>query len=77
MPKIIVATSHSPREKDPFAFHKIASVVDALTMDQNVVIEWAYVCASGHCYSCGLSTLHICNRRASRHHLLSYPTKWG
>jgi hypothetical protein len=26
-----------------------------------------------YCWSCSLSALHICNLRASRHHLLSYP----
>jgi hypothetical protein len=35
-------------EKDRFAFQKLVGVVDALTMDQNVVIEWASICASGH-----------------------------
>jgi hypothetical protein len=29
--------------------------------------------AKGYCCSCGLSTLHISNLRASRHNLLSYP----
>jgi hypothetical protein len=31
------------------------------------------ICAKGYCWSCSLSTLHICNLRASRHDLLSYP----
>jgi len=35
-------------EKDPSTFHKLVGVVDALTMDQNVVIERAFVCASVH-----------------------------
>jgi hypothetical protein len=33
-------------EKDPSAFQKLAGVVDALTMDQNAVIEKDFVCAS-------------------------------
>jgi hypothetical protein len=29
--------------------------------------------AKGYCWSCGLLALHICNLRALRHNLLSYP----
>jgi hypothetical protein len=36
-------------EQDPSAFQKLAGVVDVLTMDENVVIERASVCASGNC----------------------------
>jgi hypothetical protein len=35
-------------EQDPFAFQKLVGVVDALKMDQNVVIEHDFVCASGN-----------------------------
>jgi hypothetical protein len=36
-------------DKYPSAFLKLVGVVDALEMDQNVVIEQAFVCGSGHC----------------------------
>jgi hypothetical protein len=35
-------------EQDPSAFKKLDGVVDALTMDQNVVMEHASVCESGN-----------------------------
>jgi hypothetical protein len=35
--------------------------------------EWVFHLCKAYCWSCSLSTLHICNLRASRHHLLSYP----
>jgi hypothetical protein len=35
--------------------------------------EWVFHLCKPYCWSCSLSTLHICNLRASRHHLLSYP----
>jgi hypothetical protein len=40
-----------------------------------VVVSGFSICAKGtsQCWSCSLSTLHICNLRASRHNLLSYP----
>jgi hypothetical protein len=38
-----------------------------------VVVSGFSICAKGYCWSCSLSTLHICNLRASRHNLLSYP----
>jgi hypothetical protein len=44
---------------------------------KNVVIEWDFVCASGHLCSCSLSALNIYNLRALSYDLLSYPTKWG
>jgi len=36
-------------DQDPSSFEKIAGVVDALTMDQNVGIEQDSVCARGNC----------------------------
>jgi hypothetical protein len=42
-----------------------------------MVVRWGSVCVGGHCQSIHLSVLHVCNLRASRHHLLSYPHKWG
>jgi hypothetical protein len=38
-----------------------------------VVVRRVSIYAKGYCWSCSLSTLHICNLRASRHNLLSYP----
>ena len=38
-----------------------------------VVVRRVSNCTKGYCWSCSLSTLHICNLRASRHHFLSYP----
>jgi hypothetical protein len=38
-----------------------------------VVVARVSSYAKGYCWSCGLSTLHIFNPRASRHNLLSYP----
>jgi hypothetical protein len=46
-------------EQDPSSFQKLAGVVDALKMDQNVVIERASVFESEQCWSCSLSTLDI------------------
>jgi hypothetical protein len=34
---------------------------------------WVFHLCKGYCWSCSLLTLHICNMRASRHNLLSYP----
>jgi hypothetical protein len=34
---------------------------------------WVSSYAKGYYWSCGLLALHICNLRASRHNLLSYP----
>jgi hypothetical protein len=36
-------------EQDPYAFQKLAGVVDAIKMDQIVVIEQVSICASGNC----------------------------
>jgi hypothetical protein len=38
-----------------------------------VVVSGFSICAKGYCWSCSLSTLHICNMRDSIHDLLSYP----
>jgi hypothetical protein len=52
----------------------LADVVDAIWKSATFeVVRRVSNCAKGYCCSCSLSALHICNLRASRHNLLSYP----
>jgi hypothetical protein len=79
--KVTLTTIHDLYiiEKDPLSYGNKMNVVDSIMMmnQRSVVVNWVFNYVSGHQNSIHPSTLHVCNLRASRHHCLSDPYKWG
>jgi hypothetical protein len=72
--EVVMQHIQMPHGARPTLFQKQVDVMNATMMNQrSMVVKWVFIYVCGHFQSIHLSTLHVCNLRASRHHLLSYP----